>query len=96
MSFLVDRNIHQFPLLVWRRGGCGQGHQGILGRQVLIVVEVESEDEKARELMKTAINKEMTCHQHQSDDNSSEQEDVIEDGSTTPRKAVSLWHFPGI
>jgi hypothetical protein len=29
-------------------------------------------------------------HQHQSDDNSSEQEDVIEDGSTTPRKAVSL------
>ncbi len=29
-------------------------------------------------------------HQHQSDENSSEQEDVIEDGSTTSRKAVSL------
>ena len=29
-------------------------------------------------------------HQYQSDENSSDQEDVIEDGSTTPRKAVSL------
>jgi hypothetical protein len=35
---------------VWRRRGCGQGHQGILaGRQVLFVVEVESESESESE-----------------------------------------------